>query len=366
MERRSFAYTGADTFFYRITTSKPILKTKLIQHRVPTSPFVEITESTTSQEVDTIAPYPLIVKPSVSYASISITDKRFSFVARALTLLFCLVWCFAPTKSFFASRRWRMAWGVVFLWSGTWLVENSPHLWWVTRWGAWRCMMWWSGSLMRNWESTSVCWLSTATGTVMICKVETLTTLTQTVTSPSHYSPRKHTERRSRLRLLVCKSSTRASNAPERYFETRLFGLEWLRLRTVTPLWLTCYWLFFIHCAGWICAQIQWTRMLRFKFWRWMRIVACPSMGQMPRPRWEKFATPTNDSLRRRFCDCLWSPFLHLQTISWSMRCSVKANKSPHLPSLAIWGTVTLSVFFNPLNKTHTSTHTHYFPHRLN
>ena len=77
LERLNIAYTGADTHFYRITTSKPELKRRLQLDHVPTSPFVEIVPGvTTEHEVDALGGYPLIVKPSISYASISITDKR--------------------------------------------------------------------------------------------------------------------------------------------------------------------------------------------------------------------------------------------------------------------------------------------------
>jgi D-alanine-D-alanine ligase-like ATP-grasp enzyme len=76
LENQGLAFTGAGASFFTITTSKPVLKRALMQLNVPTSPFVEITASTKAEGVDAIGGYPLIVKPSISYASISITDKR--------------------------------------------------------------------------------------------------------------------------------------------------------------------------------------------------------------------------------------------------------------------------------------------------
>lgn len=76
LEKRKFAFTGADSHFYQVTTSKPVLKRQLMTAGVPTSPFVEITEKTTEADIDSLGYYPLIVKPAISYASISISDKR--------------------------------------------------------------------------------------------------------------------------------------------------------------------------------------------------------------------------------------------------------------------------------------------------
>lgn len=76
MDANGIAYTGATPEFYEITTSKPELKRYLIKEGVPTSPFVEIKSDTRPEEIDALQSYPLIVKPSISYASISISHRR--------------------------------------------------------------------------------------------------------------------------------------------------------------------------------------------------------------------------------------------------------------------------------------------------
>jgi D-alanine-D-alanine ligase-like ATP-grasp enzyme len=75
MEALKMPYTGSDYAFYHNTTSKPFLKRMLIKENVPTSDFIEITSSTTFEEIEKLKDWPLIVKPSVSYASISISEK---------------------------------------------------------------------------------------------------------------------------------------------------------------------------------------------------------------------------------------------------------------------------------------------------
>lgn len=80
LNRLGIAYTGADAQFYEVCTSKPVLKRRLRDCGVPTGPFVELEAGrTTVAEVDALGVYPLIVKPSVSYASISITDRSVVF-----------------------------------------------------------------------------------------------------------------------------------------------------------------------------------------------------------------------------------------------------------------------------------------------
>ncbi|KAI8925805.1 hypothetical protein BC831DRAFT_498171 [Entophlyctis helioformis] len=72
-------YTGADRDFYVGTTSKPVLKQKLIAANVATSPFVEIREGFEKEDFEkcqeVIKEWPMIIKPSISYASMSISDR---------------------------------------------------------------------------------------------------------------------------------------------------------------------------------------------------------------------------------------------------------------------------------------------------
>ncbi|KAI3651624.1 hypothetical protein MP228_002927 [Amoeboaphelidium protococcarum] len=84
MDKLQIPYTGSSPQFYDITTSKPRLKAELMKHNVPTSVYLEVTESTTEQDIETAfdSKYPLIVKPSVSYASLSITDHSVVHNAR--------------------------------------------------------------------------------------------------------------------------------------------------------------------------------------------------------------------------------------------------------------------------------------------
>ena len=91
LERLEIPFTGAGSSFFEITTSKPVLKKVcldlkayflyqklLIQHSVPTSKFVVVNPHNIKESVNQageLLKWPLIVKPSVSYASISITTK---------------------------------------------------------------------------------------------------------------------------------------------------------------------------------------------------------------------------------------------------------------------------------------------------
>jgi D-alanine-D-alanine ligase-like ATP-grasp enzyme len=77
LEKSSLAFTGSLTPFYEITTSKPVLKIYLQKAHVPTAAFVELDPNNIEKgirEATLIANWPLIVKPSISYASISITS----------------------------------------------------------------------------------------------------------------------------------------------------------------------------------------------------------------------------------------------------------------------------------------------------
>lgn len=78
LERLQIPFTGSGSSFFEITTSKPVLKELLIKHKVPTSLFVKIDPQNIERSLakaNELIKWPLIVKPSVSYASISITTK---------------------------------------------------------------------------------------------------------------------------------------------------------------------------------------------------------------------------------------------------------------------------------------------------
>eukprot|EP00842_Homolaphlyctis_polyrhiza_P004044 jgi/Hompol1/4640/HPOL_001820-RA len=78
LEANKIPFTGADSVFYEITTSKPVLKRELIACGVETSPFVEIRngmEDADLQHANDAIGWPMIIKPSISYASMNITEK---------------------------------------------------------------------------------------------------------------------------------------------------------------------------------------------------------------------------------------------------------------------------------------------------
>jgi D-alanine-D-alanine ligase-like ATP-grasp enzyme len=78
LERLSIPFTGAGSYFYDQTTSKVVLKRLLINEQVPTSRFISIRPDYIEEDVaksDELNEWPLIIKPAVSYASISITDQ---------------------------------------------------------------------------------------------------------------------------------------------------------------------------------------------------------------------------------------------------------------------------------------------------
>ncbi|KAG0057742.1 hypothetical protein BGZ83_003640 [Gryganskiella cystojenkinii] len=76
LEKRKIPFTGADSAFYIISSSKPILKKELQAAHVPTSSFKEFRELAKREDLDDIIQeigFPMIVKPSISYASINIS-----------------------------------------------------------------------------------------------------------------------------------------------------------------------------------------------------------------------------------------------------------------------------------------------------
>ncbi|KAJ3390320.1 hypothetical protein HDU92_000559 [Lobulomyces angularis] len=78
LEKSTIPYTGADPLFYECTTSKPYLKTKLIAANVPTSQFFEIRKGHEREDFEVAVSalgFPVIIKPAVSYASLSISKK---------------------------------------------------------------------------------------------------------------------------------------------------------------------------------------------------------------------------------------------------------------------------------------------------
>ncbi|KAJ3274960.1 hypothetical protein HDV01_001824 [Terramyces sp. JEL0728] len=78
LEEKNVAFTGADSIFYENTTSKPVLKKLLQRESVPTASFVQIRRNHESTDLDTAISelgFPFIVKPSVSYGSLGITDE---------------------------------------------------------------------------------------------------------------------------------------------------------------------------------------------------------------------------------------------------------------------------------------------------
>ena len=92
LQSRGMSFTGAGDIFYLTTTSKPDLKRACIENHVPTGEFVEINveEEIEGQVLmaEAIVGYPMIVKPSVSYASLDITDKSI-VLTRSQTIQQC-------------------------------------------------------------------------------------------------------------------------------------------------------------------------------------------------------------------------------------------------------------------------------------
>ncbi|KAL7748880.1 hypothetical protein RI367_005793 [Sorochytrium milnesiophthora] len=84
LEQAGIPFTGSGSDFFDITTSKPVLKRYLQEKQVPTSGFYEILnmegddDPLALQTIDAAIAdlgLPLIVKPSVSYASVGITSS---------------------------------------------------------------------------------------------------------------------------------------------------------------------------------------------------------------------------------------------------------------------------------------------------
>ncbi|KAF9422905.1 hypothetical protein BGZ94_008457 [Podila epigama] len=78
LEERKVPFTGSDSAFYIISSSKPVLKKELQAAHVPTSSFQEFDRPVTMSDLDHIVNeigFPMIVKPSISYASINISTS---------------------------------------------------------------------------------------------------------------------------------------------------------------------------------------------------------------------------------------------------------------------------------------------------
>ncbi|KAG0270343.1 hypothetical protein DFQ27_008358 [Actinomortierella ambigua] len=77
LEKHGIPFTGADSGFYRISNSKPVLKRVLQAANVNTSTFQEfLTAPKDTLELEPLIAaigFPMIVKPSISYASLNIT-----------------------------------------------------------------------------------------------------------------------------------------------------------------------------------------------------------------------------------------------------------------------------------------------------
>jgi D-alanine-D-alanine ligase len=76
LEASGLPFTGADTAFYEITTPKTLLKARLIERKVKTSPFVAIKDAALdAPQAGRALGYPMIIKPDVSAASFGISVK---------------------------------------------------------------------------------------------------------------------------------------------------------------------------------------------------------------------------------------------------------------------------------------------------
>ncbi|CAF1145327.1 unnamed protein product [Adineta steineri] len=78
IERRQLHFTGSDSYFFQITTSKPNLKRILQSKSVPTSNFIEVDKNNPEKSLDQaekLLSYPMIIKPSIAYASLHISNK---------------------------------------------------------------------------------------------------------------------------------------------------------------------------------------------------------------------------------------------------------------------------------------------------
>lgn len=92
LEKRNIIYTGANEFFYNITTSKIPMKKAFDKAFVPHAPWVSIhTKEISFNEVAKITGLPLIVKPAISGGSMGVginnvveTEQEFKTVLNSL------------------------------------------------------------------------------------------------------------------------------------------------------------------------------------------------------------------------------------------------------------------------------------------
>ena len=75
LEASGLSFTGADSSFYELSTPKTLMKARLIERNVPTSPFVVIKDPAVDGALAAHLGYPLIIKPDVSAASFGISIK---------------------------------------------------------------------------------------------------------------------------------------------------------------------------------------------------------------------------------------------------------------------------------------------------
>lgn len=76
LEASGLPFTGADAAFYELSTPKTLMKQRLIERGVATSPFVAIRDPhADGTRAGALLGYPLIIKPDVSAASFGISIK---------------------------------------------------------------------------------------------------------------------------------------------------------------------------------------------------------------------------------------------------------------------------------------------------
>ena len=75
LEKRQMIFTGADEFFFDITTSKIPMKRAFDEARVPTAAW-EVVDEQTNKDLFTRLGFPLIVKPAVSGGSMGLTVRN--------------------------------------------------------------------------------------------------------------------------------------------------------------------------------------------------------------------------------------------------------------------------------------------------
>ena len=92
LEKRNIIYTGADAFFYNITTSKIPMKNAFDKALIPHAPWISIHNKDVSfDEITNITGVPFIVKPAVSGGSMGVgiknvveTEEEFKAVLNSL------------------------------------------------------------------------------------------------------------------------------------------------------------------------------------------------------------------------------------------------------------------------------------------